>query len=184
VVDDAIVRSRGRSAHGRASARRPATSTASRMPPPSAMPLPAAVACTAPHVPSARPLSPPLASAIAAVSVPAANSPPPKPIERCPDPQQQHGIEGAAKITAEKANTPAAAPKPAIRYGSAWRPSVRAARTESRQRAQREERRQCRGLAYRQFQDFGAVRLQQDILHRKPAVPSANAISTRMEPPD
>ena len=79
------------------------------------MPPPAAVACTAPQVPSASPLSPSRAIAIAAVSVPAANSPPPKPINAVPIRNSSTEFSGAEKITAENANTPATAPKPAMR---------------------------------------------------------------------
>ena len=51
---------------------------------------------------------------IAAVSVPAANSPPPNPIRAVPIRNSSTEPRGAAKITAAKAKMPATAPKPAI----------------------------------------------------------------------
>ena len=76
---------------------------------------PAAVACTAPHVPNAIPLSPSCANAIAAVSVPTANRPPPNPISVVPMRNSSGDTSGAEKITAEKAINPTSAPAAATR---------------------------------------------------------------------
>ena len=89
----------------------------SRMPPPSAMASPAAVAEAAPHAPSASPLpaAPFAASVIAAVSVDTAKSPEPSPIRPAPKKNNPGACIGAAKITVAKAASPITSPLPAMR---------------------------------------------------------------------
>ena len=98
----------------------------SRMAPPAATDTPAAVACTAPQAPSARPMCSARSRLIAAHSVPTANSPLPKPIRATPARNIMGDSSGAEKITAAKAGSPSRAPTAATRKGSAPRPSMRA----------------------------------------------------------
>ena len=154
------------------------------MPPPSAIPPPAAVACTAPHVPSANPLSPSRASAIAAVSVPAANNPPPNPISAVPIRNNSTEPKGAAKITAAKANMPATAPKPAMRYGSALRPSVLAASPNPASVPSAKKAVSAvvwPTLSFRISAPYGSSRMS---CIENAEVPKASATRTRTEPPD
>ena len=81
-------------------------------------PMPAAVACTPPQAPSAKPLIVPApldARSIAAVSMPTENSPPPRPMKKAPVWNSDTMWNTGAKITAAKAMMPASMPSEASR---------------------------------------------------------------------
>src|ERR1700712_1363973 len=90
----------------------------SRTRPLAAIDRPAAVACTAPQAPSARPVSSGPARFIGAVSVPWANRPPPSPIRLTPAANRSAEASGAAKTTAEKARMPMPTPTAETRNGA------------------------------------------------------------------
>jgi hypothetical protein len=90
----------------------------SRSPPPIAIAMPVAEACTAPQAPSAKPLWPCVSRFIAAVSVATENRPPPKPMSAAPARNIKADCSGSAKITQTKATTPESSPIAASRYTS------------------------------------------------------------------
>ena len=166
VVDDAVS---GRWIGQRAAERAAEASddTASRMPPPSAIPPPAAVACTAPHVPSANPLSPSCAMRHRGRQRARREQPAAEADQRRADPKQQHRVQrrredhrGEGEHTRDRAE----AGDP-IRIGVASQGPC--GKPEARQRAERKERGQRRGLADGEFENFGTVGLEQNVLHRE-----------------
>ena len=130
-----------------------------------AMAVPAAVACTAPQAPSARPLSPSRASAIAAVSVPTTNKPLPKPIRTVPIRHSVGDSMGAEKITAEKASEAGQDAQCRQPVGIGAPAQLPCGQGEAGQRAAGQQGRQRRGLADGQVQDLAAIGFQQDVLH-------------------
>ncbi len=154
------------------------------MTPPSAMAMPAAVACTAPQAPSARPLQSPRSTSIATVSVPTANSPPPKPISSVPSAEQQRRIERRRRRSPPRRRRC----RPARRRRRAGTDprrgrARRAASAKASERADGLERRERRRRGDRQVQDLAAIGLEQDVLHANAAVPSPTATRKRCRRP-
>ena len=86
--------------------------------PPKAMAKPAAVACTAPQVPKAKPVWFGGAACMVAVNVPWPNRPLPKPIKPVPSANKRVDCMEAEAITAKNAGMPTQAPMLAMRNGS------------------------------------------------------------------